>query len=65
MFSKHKLNLQTLARHVRLGETFNLTCSVIVDFHVMVELTWTIPNQAAIKENRVTVPEIVSDEFYF
>jgi hypothetical protein len=48
--------LQTLARHTRLGGTFTLVCSVTVDRHVMVELTWLIPNNMAILESRVVTP---------
>ena len=37
-----------------------MTCSVTIDFNVMVELTWKIPNLAAIKENRVETPDTVA-----
>jgi hypothetical protein len=33
---------------------------VTIDFNVMVELTWKIPNLAAIKENRVDSPDTVA-----
>ena len=37
-----------------------MTCSVTIDFNVMVELTWKIPNLAAIKESRVETPDTVA-----
>ena len=37
-----------------------MTCSVTIDFNVMVELTWKIPNLAAIRENRVETPDTVA-----
>ena len=46
----------TLARRVTIGQTFSLTCSVIVDFDTVVDLAWDIPNPNAINENRLRVP---------
>ena len=51
---------RTLARHVRIGDPFSLTCSVTIDFGTMVELNWKTPNSKAISDNRVTTPHIVT-----
>ena len=51
---------RTLARHVRIGDPFSLTCSVTIDFGTMVELNWKTPNSKAITDNRVTTPHIVT-----
>lgn len=51
---------RSLARHVRKGDPFTLTCAVTVDFGVMVELTWTTPNPKAVNAGRVTTPETVT-----
>jgi hypothetical protein len=37
-----------------------LACSVIVDFNVMVDLQWKIPNSSALKDNRISTPEIIA-----
>ena len=50
----------TLARRVTIGQTFSLTCSVIVDFDTVVDLSWDIPNPNAINENRLKDPERTS-----
>jgi UDP-3-O-[3-hydroxymyristoyl] glucosamine N-acyltransferase len=42
-----------------------LVCSVTVEHNVMVELTWVIPNNAAINENRVVTPNAVTPFFVF
>ena len=51
---------RTLARHVRIGDPFSLTCSVTIDFATMVELNWKTPNSKAIEDNRVTTPQSVT-----
>ena len=48
---------RTLARHVRMGDPFSLTCSVTIDFGTMVELNWKTPNSKAIEDNRVSTPQ--------
>ena len=48
---------RTLARHVRIGDPFSLTCSVTIDFGTMVELNWKTPNSKAVVDNRVTTPQ--------
>ena len=48
---------RTLARHVRIGDPFSLTCSVTIDFGTMVELNWKTPNSKAVEDNRVTTPQ--------
>ena len=47
---------RTLARHVRQGDPFSLSCSVTVDFGVLVDLSWATPNPNAIREGRVLTP---------
>ena len=47
---------RTLARHVRQGDAFSLTCSVTVDINTVVEISWSTPNQKAIVDNRVFTP---------
>ncbi len=37
-----------------------LACSVIVDFNVMVDLQWKIPNSSALKDNRISTPEVIA-----
>lgn len=50
---------RTLARHVRKGDAFSLTCSVTIEFDVMVKLSWKTPNLKAITEARVITPPSV------
>ena len=46
----------TMARRVMKGDAFSLTCSVMVDFNTIVELTWRTPNPRAIGDHRLNVP---------
>ena len=50
---------RTLARHVRKGDAFSLTCSVTIEFDVMVKLSWKTPNSKANTEDRVITPPSV------
>ena len=47
---------RTLARHVRKGDAFSLSCSVTIDSGVMAELSWATPNSKAITAGRVFTP---------
>ena len=43
-------------RRVMKGDAFSLTCSVMVDFNTIVELTWRTPNPRAVDDHRLNVP---------
>ncbi len=47
---------QTMAKHVKRGDSFSLVCSVTVDHNAMVELKWKLPNRNAVNESRVFTP---------
>ena len=51
---------RTIARHIRIGDPFDLTCSVTIDFGTMVELKWKTPNSKAIADNRLTTPNVIT-----
>lgn len=50
----------SLAAHADVGSDFVLSCSVTVDFGVLVELTWTTPNADAVRHRRVRTSDQVA-----
>jgi len=51
---------QTMAKHVKRGDSFSLLCSVTVDSNVLVDLKWKLPNLNAFNESRVSTPKLKS-----
>ena len=50
---------KTSGSHVTAGETLVLTCSVSVNWNIMVSLSWSLPNQHAAAP-RLLLPDPVS-----
>ena len=50
---------RTSGSHVTVGETLVLTCSISVNWNVMVRLSWNLPNRAA-KQPRLLLPDPIS-----
>ena len=53
---------KTLAKHVRLGETFTLTCLVTTELDVLAKLSWVTPNCRADTEARlIATPSVAKN----
>jgi len=50
---------RTSGSHVTVGETLVLTCSISVNWNVMVRLSWNLPNRAA-RQPRLLLPDPIS-----
>jgi len=50
---------RTSGSHVTVGETLVLTCSISVNWNVMVRLSWNLPNRAA-SQPRLLLPDPIS-----
>ena len=45
--------------HVKVGDTFQLKCSVTLDIGVRVELSWTTPNSLALSGRRLAASDSI------